>query len=104
MFGFPAADRYDGVGVFSRTSRSSPHAPAPPESHDAAAAARGEPLVWGIRGRDGSADGADGGRGARRAVVRPVYRKGAEVLVYLDCDHVHSTPDEAYRYLRWRFM
>ena len=60
--------------------------------------------MWGIRGRDGSADGADALEVRDEHVVRPVYRKGAEVLVYLDCDHVHSAPDEIYRDGVWRFM
>lgn len=37
-------------------------------------------------------------------VVRPVYRKGGELVVYRDAHHLHSAPDFAHRESLWRFM
>eukprot|EP00959_Pyramimonas_sp_CCMP1952_P459766 9478776-Pyramimonas_sp.AAC.2 len=37
-------------------------------------------------------------------IMRPVYRKGKEIMVYRDCDHLHSAPDMANRKAVWRFM
>lgn len=37
-------------------------------------------------------------------VVRPLYRKGAEIVVYRDATHLHSAPDFAHRESLWRLM
>ena len=37
-------------------------------------------------------------------IVRPEYRKGREIVVYRDANHMHSAPDYAYRESLWRFM
>ena len=37
-------------------------------------------------------------------VIRPVYKEGAEVLVYHDNAVLHSTPDYIDREAVWRFM
>jgi hypothetical protein len=39
-----------------------------------------------------------------RCIVRPVYRRGKEIMVYRDADHLHSAPDAAHRMAVWRFM
>ena len=41
---------------------------------------------------------------AERYIVRPVYRRGQELMVYRDADHLHSAPDAANRMAVWRFM
>ena len=37
-------------------------------------------------------------------VLRPAFRRGAEVVVYSDAAHLHSAPDYISREAVWRFM
>jgi len=37
-------------------------------------------------------------------IGRPEYRRGREVMVYMDATHIHSAPDETNRESVWRFM
>eukprot|EP00614_Pseudopedinella_elastica_P007340 CAMPEP_0172586344 /NCGR_PEP_ID=MMETSP1068-20121228/5715_1 /TAXON_ID=35684 /ORGANISM="Pseudopedinella elastica, Strain CCMP716" /LENGTH=337 /DNA_ID=CAMNT_0013381111 /DNA_START=80 /DNA_END=1093 /DNA_ORIENTATION=+ len=82
MLGFPNRNHYEGPGVFSHIVRLS-HVMTPP--------AKPGPVI--IEGNFPEAN-----------IMRPVYRKGCEVIVYKDCDHIHSAPDEFIRDGIWRFM
>lgn len=37
-------------------------------------------------------------------IIRPWYRKGAEIMIYNDATHIHSAPDSFHREAVWRFM
>ena len=37
-------------------------------------------------------------------VLRPAFRRGAELVVYADAAHLHSAPDSFNREAVWRFM
>jgi hypothetical protein len=37
-------------------------------------------------------------------VLRPAFKRGAEVVVYSDAQHLHSAPDAITRDAVWRFM
>uniref|UniRef100_A0A7S0R1R9 Uncharacterized protein n=1 Tax=Pyramimonas obovata TaxID=1411642 RepID=A0A7S0R1R9_9CHLO len=89
MMGFPAEDGFDGPGVFSHVVKLS------------------HPLLQ--IGEEGSVIQWDcydpvPAPIPEECIMRPVYRKGKEVMVYRDCDHLHSAPDEANRKAVWRFM
>ena len=87
MFGFPPHDNYEGIGVFSHAFRLSHQLPAP--------------LVPGPRLWDISAVFDDI---PERLVIRPLYRRGKEIMVYNDRDIFHSAPDLAFRESIWRLM
>ena len=94
MLGFPPGDGYEGPGVFSHAVRLS-HAMPPPETPG--------PVV--IEGPPPDPNtGEVRGAFPEAHVERPVFRRGAEVMLYKDCDHVHSAPDEFNREGIWRFM
>jgi hypothetical protein len=94
MLGFPPSDHYEGPGVFSHAVRLS-HAMPPPETPG--------PVV--IEGPPPDPNtGEVRGAFPEAHVERPVFRRGAEVMLYKDCDHVHSAPDEFNREGIWRFM
>jgi len=82
MLGFPIRDHYSGVGVFSHAVKLS-HVMPPPEVPG--------PVII----DDPIPD---------EFVSKPVYRKGQEIIVYKDCDHFHSAPNEFIREGIWRFM
>jgi hypothetical protein len=82
MLGFPRENGYEGEGVFSHILPLSHHMPEP----DIAG-----PVII-------------DGRFPEEFIVRPVYKKGAEVIVYRDCDVLHSAPDVVKRDSLWRFM
>lgn len=37
-------------------------------------------------------------------IVRPLYQRGREIVVYGDANHIHSAPDFAHRESLWRLM
>jgi len=76
-------NRYDGVGVFSHAVKLSHRLP----DHDLP-----EPRLWGL------------GKIPNKYIVRPIYKKGKEVMVYNDRDIFHSAPDVTNRASVWRFM
>lgn len=82
MLGFPKTSEYTGIGVFSHCVLLS-HRLEPPETPG--------PVVI-------------PGDMPEEYIYRPVYRKGAEVILYRDSSHVHSAPDEFIRQSLWRFM
>lgn len=82
MLGFPSEDRYEGPGVFSHVIKLSHKMPEPEVA--------GPVIIE--------------GNFPETHVMRPVYRKGCEVILYKDCDHIHSAPDEFIRDGLWRFM
>jgi hypothetical protein len=82
MLGFPLRDGYCGPGVFSHGVKLS-HAMPPPEVPGPVILNDLIPEAYHFK---------------------PVYRKGQEVIVYKDCDHVHSAPNEFIRAGIWRFM
>jgi hypothetical protein len=84
MLGFPPTDGYVGTGVFSHAVKLSHRLPAPSLK---------EPRLWPIALPIDQA-----------YVIRPVYRRGKEVMVYNDRDVYHSAPDFAHRESLWRFM
>jgi hypothetical protein len=84
MVGFPVSNNYDGIGVFSHAFKLSHRLPAPANTN--------EPRLW----MEESVD--------EKYIVRPVYRRGKEVMVYDDRDIFHSAPDFAHRESLWRFM
>ena len=89
LLGFPGEDGYDGGGVFSHVVRLS----HPLRTQNAPSGVieweRYEPPV-------GPMD--------EGLVVRPRYCRGREVLMYCDCDTLHSAPDRMKREAVWRFM
>lgn len=38
------------------------------------------------------------------SIIRPLYKRGREVMTYRDHQIFHSAPDFAYRMSTWRFM
>jgi hypothetical protein len=88
MLGFPPESRFCGEGVFSHAICLS-HKMVEPESPG--------PVVLDAP-RDGTHPFGD------QHVLRPVYKRGSEVMLYRDCDHIHSAPDEFNREGIWRFM
>ena len=82
ILGFPKMSRYKGPGVFSHAVMLSHPLPPPKDPG---------PVII-------SDDVPE------ECVLRPVYRRGAEVMVYRDCDHFHSAPDHFVRDGIWRFM
>jgi len=84
MLGFPKDNGYEGEGVFSHVVELSHRMPEP------------ETEVPGPVVIDG--------RFPEENVIRPVYAKGREIIVYRDCDVLHSAPDKVIRDCLWRFM
>lgn len=82
MLGFPKSDNYVGPGVFSHVVKLS-HCMIPPE--------RPGPVII-------------SGSFPESTIIRPVYRKGREIMVYKDSSVVHSAPDAFIRDGVWRFM
>ena len=50
------------------------------------------------------ADGEPQGIIPEAYTIRPKYRKGCEIVVYNDANHLHSAPDYAHRESLWRLM
>ena len=82
MVGFPPCDGFEGPGVFSHAVKLTHRLPPPLTPG---------PRLW------------QGGFAAE-LVVRPWFRRGAEVMVYDDRDLFHSAPDFARRESIWRLM
>lgn len=91
LFGFPATDHYDGVGVFSHIVKL---------KHEQWAAAEhppNQPVLYGgvqLLHNNLSDD----------CIVRPRFAQGREFIVYRDVDVLHSSPDVTYRTSVMRFM
>ncbi|KAL3926796.1 MAG: hypothetical protein SGARI_005494 [Bacillariaceae sp.] len=85
LWGFPPESDYSGCGVFSHVVPLSNECLAPPDHN------RMEPLLF-----DGTI--------TEEHIVRPVYEKGKELLLYRDVDVLHSAPDVTYRTSIMRFM
>lgn len=85
MWGFPAVDGYKGTGVFSHVVKLDREHVAP-KGHPPQ-----QPIVF---------------RGAvnENYIVRPLYQRGRELLIYRDVDVIHSAPDVTYRSSVMRFM
>mmetsp|Transcript_19066 Transcript_19066/g.53124 ORF Transcript_19066/g.53124 Transcript_19066/m.53124 type:complete len:169 (-) Transcript_19066:18-524(-) len=96
MLGFPAEDRYSGPGVFSHIVKLSHPLRQP--------GWEGEVIQF----EDLTTPGGKAGGGPEEIedeyIMRPMYRKGCEIVVYRDANHLHSSPDYAYRESLWRFM
>lgn len=88
MLGFPSSNNFTGEGVFSHCVMLS-HAMSPPVVPG--------PVIF---------EPPQEGKSVfpEEAVLRPTFRRGAEIIVYCDRDHVHSAPDEFRRDGIWRFM
>mmetsp|Transcript_16808 Transcript_16808/g.33143 ORF Transcript_16808/g.33143 Transcript_16808/m.33143 type:complete len:274 (-) Transcript_16808:61-882(-) len=84
MLGFPNNNGYEGEGVFSHVIELSHRMPEP------------ETEVPGPVVIDG--------RFPEEHIIRPVFAKGREIIVYRDCDVLHSAPDKVTRDCLWRFM
>lgn len=89
MFGFPPVDDYSGPGVFSHCVKLS-HALVQPGNE-------GEVIEW-ERYQPYPGDIPE------ENIIRPIYRKGSEIMVYNDAAHLHSAPDSIHRESVWRFM
>lgn len=76
--------RYVGEGVFSHIIELSHRMPEPE-------AATPGPVV--IEGRFPD-----------EFIIKPVYKKGCEIIIYRDNDVLHSAPDVVCRDALWRFM
>lgn len=88
LMGFPAEDRWCGEGAFSHVARLSHPLPVPD---------RPVPVVFGE-------SAAVGERLPEECVWRPLYAKGAEILVYCDSSTMHSAPDRTNREALWRLQ
>ena len=92
MLGFPPRDDYQGAGVFSHCVKLS-HELVPNAGRE-----RGEVVEYNAYDTTATLPISE------EYVVRPEYKEGAEVLVYYDNAHLHSTPDRICRDAIWRFM
>ncbi len=106
MVGFPMSNNYEGLGVFSHAVPLSMRLKAPSKK------ATG-PRTWPVdeliddptrRGQPQSSREIKALQFDESHVIRPVYRKGKEILIYNDADIFHSAPDYARRESLWRFM
>mmetsp|Transcript_26442 Transcript_26442/g.49902 ORF Transcript_26442/g.49902 Transcript_26442/m.49902 type:complete len:236 (-) Transcript_26442:188-895(-) len=89
MMGFPSENHWDGPGVFSHVVKLDfPLKQMGPEG-SVIEYERYQPTPPPI---------------PEEFIMRPVYRKGKEIMVYRDADHLHSAPDFANRRAVWRFM
>ena len=89
MLGFPPKSGFEGTGVFSHCVKLSHE--LKPQGR------RGEVVQFELydpRPREIPEE----------YVIRPVYKEGAEILVYHDNAVLHSTPDYIDREAVWRFM
>lgn len=82
MLGFPPSSEYTGPGVFSHCVKLS-HRLEPPEEPGPVIIPDALPEPF---------------------VLRPVYSKGREVMIYRDSHLIHSAPDAIIRESLWRFM
>ena len=121
MVGFPISNNYEGLGVFSHAVKLS-HRLKEPEL-----AGKGDvpgPRTWplremmieedcgtspsdGKRRRDSDIIAAESVRRLQfsdKYIIRPVFRKGKEIMIYDDSKVFHSAPDYARRESLWRFM
>ena len=97
MLGFPPSNGYEGGGVFSHAVRLS-HPLRPPPG-----ASIGD--VYEYERYESAGDGsAAPPEITDEFVVRPVYARGKEVVVWDDSTHLHSAPDRQHRESLWRFM
>jgi len=83
MVGFPSEDNYIGTGVFSHAVKLSHQLPP----HNVS-----EPRLWSQK------------TFPEKYIIRPIYRKGREIMFYNDRDVFHSAPDRTNRESVWRFM
>lgn len=92
LLGFPAEDKYDGVGVFSHVVKLREEQWRERESYPNDAATVNEPVLYPDLQVDDS------------YIVRPRFAEGRELIAYRDIDVLHSSPDIAYRASVMRFM
>eukprot|EP00793_Prasinoderma_coloniale_P006191 PRCOL_00004666-RA len=96
LLGFPIEDAYDGAGVFTHVVKlSNELSPNPGRS-------RGAIVEWERFDADGN--GSSPPPIAEQHVLRPRYRRGQEVVSYVDAYTLHSAPDHIHREALWRFM
>jgi len=88
LMGFPPEDRWEGVGVFSHIALLSHPLPVPD---------RPIPVVF-------SEMVCLGQRIPEEYVLRPYYKKGAEIVTYNDARTMHSAPDRIDRESLWRLQ
>ena len=89
MIGFPPENDYEGLGVFSHAVKLSHRLPSPPIE------LQNQPRLWSSISHDLFDE---------KYIIRPIYKKGKEIMVYDDRDIFHSAPDFAYRDSIWRIM
>jgi len=89
MIGLPPKNNYEGIGVFSHAVKLSHRLPDPPINQ------QNQPRLWSSL-CDISFN--------EEYIIRPIYKKGKEIMVYDDRDIFHSAPDYAYRDSIWRIM
>ena len=89
MLGFPPEDNYCGAGVFSHGVKLSHEIASQGKRGDVVQYDQYDPYPGDI---------------PEEFIVRPMYKQGAEVLVYYDNAHLHATPDVIHREAIWRFM
>eukprot|EP01041_Mallomonas_annulata_P006317 gene6317-12779_t len=83
MVGFPPSNNFIGTGVFSHAIKL---------SHRMIIPTKKEPRLW------------EYGDITEEYIIRPIYKRGMEVMVYNDMDIYHSAPDSTNRESIWRFM
>ena len=83
MLGFPTSSNYQGLGVFSHIVKLKERLPPPQQS---------APRIL------------DTDYFPEEVILKPIFKKGCEILVYRDSDVFHSAPDVTYRESVWRFM
>ena len=106
MVAFPATDQYEGLGCFSHAVPLSARLKVPSQSPPG-------PRTWPVAELLDDHNGQEQLQSAEavialqfdeRHVVRPLYRRGKEIMIYNDADIFHSAPDYARRESLWRFM
>lgn len=124
MVGFPSSNRYEGIGVFSHAVKLSNRLLEPGNMNEADATTTiPGPRTWPLEEMLAMEGSGRGGEGNRRKlfgpvaaesvlqfqffennIIRPLYKKGKEIMIYDDSLVFHSAPDFIRRESLWRFM
>jgi len=89
LVGFPREDHFEGEGVFSHVCKLS-HALKP-------ITGEGEVIEWEQYTPEPEPI-------PEKYIIRPVFKRGQEIVVYNDAFHLHSAPDYQNREAVWRLM
>jgi len=92
LWGFPPTDSYVGCGVFTHV------VPLAKEHWSSSRRSLNQPILFASHNDNGNSNSLED------SIVRPMYGKGRELLVYQDVQVLHSAPDVTYRTSVMRFM